>query len=57
MSNIIGENRRQIRFESIDDYINENNEIRVIDKLVDNLDLIKLNFKEPKNLETGRSNY
>lgn len=57
MSNIIGENRQQIKLESIDDYIDENNEVRVIDKLVDNLDLKQLNFNEPKNIETGRSNY
>ena len=57
MSNIIGKDRYQIHLESIDDYIDENNTVRVIDKLVDSLNLTKLNFKESNNIETGRPNY
>jgi transposase len=44
MNYIIGEDRTQIKIESIDSYVNENNEVRVIDKIVDVMDIESLGF-------------
>jgi len=59
MSNFIeGENRQQATMfpERLDDYITEDNSVRVIDVFIDSLDLSGLGFKtEPSN--TGRPGY
>lgn len=59
MSYIKGENRYEVTLfpESIDDYISEDNPVRVIDAFVQSLDMVKLKFKyaEPKKL--GRHPY
>jgi transposase len=55
---IEGESRTQTTLfpESLDDYVGEDNAVRVIDVFIDDLDLAFLGFKtEPK--ETGRPAY
>lgn len=59
MAYIKGEDRREVTLfpESIDDYIAEDNPVRVINAFVDSLDMVELEFKyaEPKQL--GRRSY
>ncbi len=55
---IVGQNRDQCSLlpESLDEYITDNNPVRVIDAFVDELDLMFLGFKtQPK--KTGRPSY
>ena len=59
LSYIKGENRYEVTLfpESMDDYISEDNPVRVIEAFVESLDMVKLEFKhaEPKHL--GRPSY
>ena len=59
MRYIEGVNRkRKISFpEYIDDYITENNQVRVIDAFVDSLNLDELCFKKAEEISTGRPGY
>lgn len=59
MRYIEGVNRkRRISFpEYIDDYITENNQVRVIDAFVDSLNLDELGFKKAEEIKTGRPGY
>lgn len=59
MRYIEGVNRkRKISFpEYIDDYITENNQVRVIDAFVDSLNLDELGFKKAEEINTGRPGY
>lgn len=59
MRYIEGVNRkRKISFpEYIDEYITENNQVRVIDAFVDSLNLDELGFKKAKEINTGRPGY
>jgi len=56
---IEGENRFQSTLfpESLDDYIAEDNAIRLIDRFVDKRDLVKLGFKRAEPSATGRPGY
>jgi len=56
---IEGENRFQSTLfpESLEDYIAEDNSIRVVDAFVDKLDLKKLGFNRAEPSETGRPGY
>lgn len=54
MNYILGNNRNQIRLETYEDCIDEDNEIRVIDKVIDALDIKSLGFKIANNDEVGR---
>ena len=56
---IQGENRQQSTLfpELLDDYISEENQIRVIDVFVDSLDLSELGFERVTPKETGRPGY
>ncbi len=56
---IQGEDRTQstVLPELLDDYITENNPVRVIDVYVDNLDLGKLGFEGAEPEATGRPGY
>ena len=42
---------------SIDDYVSEDNPVRVVDVFVDSLNLDKLGFVGVRPLETGRPSY
>ncbi|MCP4431599.1 MAG: IS1182 family transposase [Gammaproteobacteria bacterium] len=55
---IEGEDRAQVTLfpEALDDYITEENSVRVIDVFIDNLDLSKLGFKTV-SADTGRPGY
>jgi len=56
---IEGENRFQSTLfpESLDDYIAEDNAVRVVDAFIDKLDLKKLDFDRAEPSETGRPGY
>ena len=54
MNYIQGEQREKIRIESIESYVEENSEVRVIDLIIDKMDIELLGFKVPKNEITGR---
>ena len=45
MNHILGKNRQQINFASLEDFISPENPVRFVDAFVDKLDLGKLNFK------------
>ena len=59
MDYIKGTDRNQLSFlpECIDDYIDENNPVRLIDAFVDSLDMNELGFKKSHPNETGRPAY
>lgn len=54
MNYIQGEKREQIRMESIESYVEEDSEVRVIDLIIDKMDIESLGFKVPNNEATGR---
>jgi len=56
---ITGENRSQSTLfpEALDDYIHEENPVRVVDVFVDELNLFKLGFKRTEPCSTGRPGY
>ena len=56
---ISGENRVQSTLfpEVLDDYIHEDNPVRVVDVFIDELDLTKMGFKRTKPNRTGRPGY
>lgn len=49
MKYIQGERREQIRIESLDSYIEKDSEVRMIDVIVDKMDIESLGFKTPNN--------
>ena len=59
MKYIQGDDRYQPTFlpPVLDDYINEDNPVRVIDAFVDNLDITELGFAKSKTSDTGRPPY
>jgi transposase len=59
MGYIEGQNRGQvtISLETIDEYISDNNPVRVIDVFIENLDLEKAAFAKPAPLRDGRPAY
>jgi len=59
MKYIEGENREQKTFlpNCIEEYVGENNPVRVIDAFVNNLDMETLGFKKARVKETGRPPY
>ena len=56
---IEGEDRTQVTLlpECLDDFIDEDNPVRVVDVFVDELDLLKLGFEGAEPAETGRPSY
>ena len=56
---IEGENRQQVTLmpDVLDDYVGEDNPVRVVDLFVDELDLIKLGFEDAVPATTGRPGY
>lgn len=59
MGYIEGHNRHQITLlpDSIDDYISDDNAVRVIDEYVEQLDMEKLGFKRSVPSHAGRPPY
>jgi transposase len=59
MEFITGESRDQIILlpDSIEDYVEDNNSVRVIDAYINSLDLAALGFSRPQPRETGRPMY
>ncbi|WP_343342795.1 hypothetical protein [Terrisporobacter petrolearius] len=53
MNYIQGEQREQIKIESVKSYVGEDNEVRVIDLI----DIESLGFKVPNNEITGRPTF
>ena len=56
---IKGVNRFQTQLlpHTVDEFVDENNEVRVIDAFIDNIDLQKLNFKNAKPNRIGAPSY
>lgn len=54
MNYIQGEQREQIKIESVESYVEEDKEVRVIDLIIDKMDIESLGFKVPNNEITGR---
>lgn len=59
MKYIAGEGRNQITFlpDCIEDYVGEDNPVRVIDAFVDKIDMLELGFKRAELNDTGRPSY
>ena len=57
MNYIHGGNREQMRIESIESYVDEDNEVRVIDKIIDTMDIESLGFKIGNNESVGRPKF
>lgn len=59
MDFISGENRNQIVLmpDSIDDYVDDNNSVRVIEAYIESLNFAELGFKKPQPNDTGRPMY
>ena len=59
MGYIAGKNRGQVTIfpETIDEYISENNPVRVVDAFIENLDLEKAAFTKSAPSKEGRSAY
>lgn len=57
MNYIHGESREQMKIESIESYIDEDSEVRVIDKLIDAMDIESLGFKIGNNELVGRPKF
>lgn len=57
MNYLKGRNRKQVELSSLEDHIDEESEIRVIDALVESMDIKNLGFREGNNENFGRSMY
>lgn len=57
MSHLVGENRDQIRYVSLEDSIPEEGTVRVIDRFIEILDFSLLGFQNVVPAETGRPSY
>lgn len=57
MNYIKGKERDQLRIESIESYVDEDNEVRVIDKIIDYIDIQSLGFTIGKNSVAGRASF
>lgn len=53
MKYVIGKNRNQIEFYSLEELIEKDNEVRLIDLFVDSLPLLEYGFEKPKQNEKG----
>ena len=54
MNYVFGKQRDQVLIEYIEEYVHDDSEVRVMDKLVDSFDLYSLGFLTGNNDETGR---
>lgn len=54
MNYLLGIDRSQVRIECPEDYVDSNNEVRVIDKIIDTLNIESLGFKIGNNDFVGR---
>ena len=57
MNYIKGKSRNQIRIECLEEFVEKDSEVRVIDKIIDSLDIESLGFIIGKNESTGRPMY
>lgn len=57
MNYVLGKQRLQLEIECLDDYVDNNSEVRVIDKIIDALDIEKLGFSLGHNEEIGRPKF
>ena len=57
MNYIKGESRSQIKIECLDEFVGEDSEVRIIDKVIDTLDIEALGFIMGKNEAVGRPMY
>jgi transposase len=57
MNYIKGKDREQLRIESIESYVDEDSEVRVVDKIIDYIDIESLGFTLGNNSAAGRAAY
>lgn len=57
MNYVKGIDRTQIQFECLNDYIDDESDVLVIDKLVDLMDLVSMGFIVGNNEESGRARF
>ena len=57
MNYIHGEDRNQMRIESLESFASPDSEVRVIDKIVDAMDIESLGFKLGNNKDSGRPKF
>jgi Transposase and inactivated derivatives len=57
MNYVLGQQRAQLQIECLDDYVDDNSEVRIIDKIIDALDIEKLGFCLGHNEEIGRPKF
>jgi transposase len=57
MNYICGDDREQIRIELIEDYVEKDSEVRVIDKIVDAMDIKSMGFNIENNDASGRPKF
>lgn len=57
MNYVLGKQRSQLQIECLDDFVDDNSEARVIDKIVDMLDIENLGFYLGNNEEVGRTKF
>jgi len=57
MNYICGDDREQIRIESMEDYVEKDSEVRVIDKIVDAMDMESMGFNIGNNDAVGRPKF
>ena len=57
MNYIHGEDRNQMRIESLESFASSDSEVRVIDKIVDAMDIESLCFKLGNNKDSGRPKF
>jgi transposase len=57
MNYVLGRNRSQVQMECLDDFVDSDSEVRVIDRIVDTLDVEKLGFALGDNDEVGRPKF
>lgn len=57
MNYIKGESRSQVKIECLDDFVGKDREVRIIDKVIDSLDIESLGFIMGKNEAAGRPMY
>lgn len=57
MNYICGDDRTQIRIESMEEFVEKDSEVRVIDKIVDSMNLECLGFNIGNNDAIGRPKF
>ncbi|WP_396276633.1 IS1182 family transposase [Haloimpatiens lingqiaonensis] len=57
MNYIYGDDRKQTKIEIMEDYVDNDSEVRIIDKIIDVMDIESMGFKVGNNDEVGRPKF